>query len=515
MKKYTTILLFCLLLLNISCKDYFDLQRPPQNPWGNIDEFERVPIALYAGLWGGDKWAIPWVNYTLVKSNMGDDVNWVSDDTYGFWRKTKEYNAYTDRNIVLLYRPIATANNALEFVESNNGNPYPGESAENIQYNVNRIIGEIHFVRAFSYYILETTFGHAYVPGGANSTKDIPMPTTYAKSITEAKNPKIGTTKEVFDLIVADLKKAKEMLPEKYILGKMNPSYQVRATRFAASGMLMRTYFQMGDYTNTLAECNYLIDENKGDFDLSEDPIEAFNKSSVSRGKEVIFYAPYYDTSLPSPQHLSPLNDTWENHLCSWSEVHLAESVIKRLGWMNDPVNDTTINLAARKDKRFQQLFALRYPKALAKPGQDVDNRTQIKNITTIWNNKFYRGTGLMNTNVPLIRLAEVYLTRSICRFLAGDKGGAAADLNVVRKRAWDTRIGGAYPAITASTITDQMINDERLLELFNEGDRIDYLRGLKKDIPKGERGAGTDPYTSEDFVWAIPVREILYNEGL
>lgn len=515
MKRTISITLFCILLLSFGCSDYFEMDRPPQNPWGNVDEFERIPIGLYAGLWGGDKWNIPWVNWTIVKNSMGDDISWVTDASYGYWRKTKEFNIYTDKNILLLYRPIATANNALEFVDKNDGNPYPKESLENIQNNVNRIIGEIHFVRAYSYYYLQTTFGHAYVPGGANSTKDIPMPTTYAKSIEEAKNPKIGTTKEVFDLIVSDFQKAKELLPEKYELNKHHSSYKVRANRFAASAMLMRTYFQMGDYTKSLAECNFIIDQNNGEYDLSEDPIEAFNKSTISRGKEVIFYAPYYDTSLPSPQHLSVLNNTWENKLCNWTETRMGETTIKRIGWMNNPLSDTTFNIAARRDKRFQQLIAVRYPETLAKPGQDKDNRAEIRNITTVWNNKFYRGTGQMNTNIPLIRLAEVYLTRSICKFIANDKSGAAADLNMVRKRAWDVEIGGAYPEVTAATITEQLINDERIIELFNEGDRVDYLRGLKRDIPKGERGAGTDPYTSEDFVWAIPVRETLYNEGL
>lgn len=515
MKRSIYITLFCILLLNIGCSDYFEMDRPPQNPWGNVDEFERVPIALYAGLWGGDKWNIPWVNWSIVKNSMGDDVNWVSDASYGYLRNTKEFNIYTDKNILLLYRPIATANIALEFVEQNQGNPYPTESVENIENNVNRIIGEIHFIRAYSYYLLQTTFGHAFVPGGDNSTRDIPMPTTYAKTIEEAKNPKIGTTKEVFDLIVADFQKAKELLPEKYELNKQHPSYKVRANRFAASAMLMRTYFQMGDYVNTLAECNFIIDQNNGEYDLSEDPIEAFNKSSIARGKEVIFYAPYYDNTLPAPQHLSVVNHTWENKLCNWSETRMGESTITRLGWMINPQSDTSFTLKARADKRFQQLIAVRYPEQHAKPGQEIDNRAQIRNITTLWNNKYYRGTGLMNTNVPLIRLAEVHLTRSICRLMAGDNAGAAADLNVVRKRAWDTNVGGAYTEITSASITEQMINDERLIELFNEADRIDYLRGLKKDIPKGERGAGTDPYTSEDFVWEIPVREILYNEGL
>lgn len=515
MKKIIFIALLSLILFSSGCTKYFELDRTPQNPWSTVDEFERVPIALYAGLWGGDKWNIPWVNWTIVKTSMGDDVNWVSDAEWGYWRKTKEFNIYTDKNILLLYRPIATANNALEFVEINGGNPYPNESAATIENNVNRIIGEIHFIRAYSYFFLQTTFGHAYVPGGNNTTGRIPMPTTYAKSIEEAKNPKIGNTQEVFDLIISDFKKAKEMLPEKYISGVHNPSYQVRATRFAASALLMRTYFLMGDYTSAMTECNYIIDENKGEFDLSEDPVEAFNKSVISRGREVIFYAPYYDLTLPSPQHLSVLNNTWDNHLCNWTETRMGESTIKRIGWMKDPLADTSFNIAARRDKRFQQLIAVRYPLSMAQPDQNVDNRVQINNITSLWCNKYYRSNSQMNTNVPLIRLAEVYLTRSIIRFKAGDKSGAASDLNIVRRRAWDEIVGGAYPELTAGAITEQIINDERLIEMFNEGDRIDYLRGLKVDISRGERGPGTDPFTSDVFIWAIPEREIIYNEGL
>ena len=515
MKPYKIIALFFILTLNFGCENYFELDRPPQAPWSTVSEFERVPIALYAGIWGGDTWNIPWVNWAVVNNSMGDDVNWVSDAEWGYWRKTQEFNIYTNKNWTLLYRPIATANNALQFVDKNGGNPFPLASAADSVNNVNRIIGEIHFVRAYAYYLLETTFGHAYVPNGDNSSKDIPMPTTYAKTMEEGTNPVIGTTKEVYDLIVSDFKKAKELLPEQFSASLMNPSYVVRANRFAASAMLMRTYFLMGDYSDALVECNYIINQNNGAYDLSEDPIEAFNKSTIDRGREVIFYAPYYDNNMPAPQHLSVLNNTWSNSLCNWTETRMGEGTIKRLGWMNNPVNDTTFNVAARRDKRFQQLCAVRYPVNLAKPGQETDNRSEIKNITTIWCNKFYRGSGQMNTNVPLIRLAEIYLTRSICRFMAGDKSGAAADLNFVRKRAWDVNVGGAYTDITSSNISEQMIDDERVIELFNEGDRLNYLRSLKKDIPKGERGPGTDPYTSSDFIWAIPASETLYDKGL
>lgn len=510
------ILLSCLLLVSASCsEEYFELQRPPQTPWSNAEEFERAPIGLYASLFNGDSWNMPWVDITIVKTSMGDDVDWVSNAEWGYWRQTKTFNKYTDKGFLLIYRTIGGANNAIEFVESKNGNPFPGESTESIQKNVNRIIGELHFIRGYAYYLLATTFGHAYVPGGPNSTPDFPMPTRYPKSVEEAKNPKIGTTQEIYDLIVADFAKAKELLPKTYE-ASMHPSYQVRATHFAASAMLARTYFQRGEYAKASEECTHVIDQNQGLFDLSEDPLAAFSTSTLARAKEVVFYLPYYDVTGQAPMHLTVLNHSagpWGK--CGWVETHMGNSTIQRLGWMTNPKADTTLKLAAKRDKRFQQLFVVRYPKENRKPEQEYDDRSEVNAIATIWPYKYYRGEKQFNTNVPLIRLAELYLTRAICRMKANDKAGAAADLNVVRKRAWDTSIGGPYQEITAGEITETMIHDERLIEMFGENDRIDYLRGLKADIPKGERAAGADPYTSEDFVWAIPTRERLYNEAL
>jgi starch-binding outer membrane protein, SusD/RagB family len=511
MYKYIFVIAFSLFSVGCS-KDYFELERPPQNPWGTLDEFERAPIGIYASIFSGHQWNIPWVNHAVVKNSMGDDVNWVSNGEWGYWRKTKEFNIYTDKNILLLYRTVAAANNALEFVNDHNGNPYPAENPENLENNLKRIIGEIHFVRGYAYFLLQTTFGEAYVPGGPNADIRIPMPTKYPKSLDEAKNPKMGTTQEVYDLILADFKKAKELLPEKYLEGVHNPSYQVRANKFAAAAMLMRTYLQRGELNNALTESNFIIDQNKGEYDLTEDPIAAFNKSSATRGREVIFYAPYYDVTSITPNHLSVLNSTWDGKKCNWNETRMSDVTLRRLGWMQD-TKDTTLSVVARRDKRFTQLFSVRYPAGYARPGIETDARNEIKNMTTVWPYKCYRGPAGMNTNVPLIRLAEVYLTRSICRFRAGDRTGAAADLNTVRRRAWNTAVGGPFREINVADLTENTIHDERLIELFNEGDRIDYLRGLKMDIPRGDRGAGSDPYTHKDFVWDMPVRETLYND--
>lgn len=510
-----TIVLGCSLLLN-ACDDFFDIDRPPQLPWSTVAEFERAPIGAYAGLFNGHEWNMAWVNERIVKASMGDDVGFVENPEWGYQWNSKEFNKYTERNFVQLYRVIATTNNALEFVQQHNGNPFPGIPLSEIENNVNRIVGELHFVRAYAYSILVNTFGHAYIPGGDNSTPEIPMPTQYASSVTEARNPRIGTTQEVYDLIVSDLRKAKTLLPEQFDPAKHHPSYQVRANRFAASGMLMRTYLAKGKYDSAMMEANYIIDQNNGAYDLSEDPIEAFNKSSVARGKEVIFYAPFFDSDLPPPNHLSVINHRWSGSKCGWVETYMGFKTVMRLGYMSNPQNDTTINDVARNDKRFTQLMAVRYPMNKHLPTQEFETRPQINTYTTIWCNKYYQGDNGDRTNVPLIRLAEIYLTRAYLHFRNNDKDAAAADLNVVRSRSWDeAKAGTPYVPLTGAALTEQQIHDERVLEMFNEGDRLDYLRAIKQDVPLGERGSGTEPYTSEKFVWSIPPLELNFNDAL
>jgi hypothetical protein len=510
-----SLVLGCALICN-SCNDFFDIDRPPQLPWTTVAEFERAPIGAYAGLFGGQEWNMAWVNDRIVKASMGDDVGFVENPEWGYQWNSKDYNKYTERNFVQLYRVIATTNNALEFVAQHNGNPFPGAPSSDIENNVNRIIGELHFIRAYAYYILINTFGHAYVPGGDNSGKEIPMPTRYAASVAEARNPKIGSTQEVYDLIVSDLRKAKELLPEQFDASKHHPSYAVRANRFAASGMLMRTYLVKGKYDSALAEANYIIDQNNGAYDLSEDPIQAFNKSGVARGKEVIFYAPFFDLNLPAPNHLSVINHRWSSTKCGWVETYMGFETVKRLGYMTDPESDTTINSTAKNDKRFTQLMAVRYPINKHLPTQEFETRSAISSYTTIWCNKYYRGSNDDRTNVPLIRLAEIYLTRAFLHFINNDKDAAAADLNVVRSRAWDAaKAGTPYVPLTGASLTEQQLDDERILEMFNEGDRLNYLRSIQHNVPLGERGDGTEPYTSEKFVWSIPPLELNFNDAL
>ncbi|NJK84979.1 MAG: RagB/SusD family nutrient uptake outer membrane protein [Bacteroidales bacterium] len=131
----------------------------------------------------------------------------------------------------------------------------------------------------------------------------------------------------------------------------------------------------------------------------------------------------------------------------------------------------------------------------------------------TIHCNKYFRGPDGNFTNIPVIRLPEMYLTRAILRFKRGDFEGAAKDLDAVRKRAWDEYIAGSpYQPLSAGEVTEELIDNERIKELGFEGDYWFYTIALGKPILPGDRGLDVpnrqiDPPYSNAF-HPVPQRE-------
>ncbi len=527
------IVLICIVfMLSTACEnpEFFELERPVQSPWQSLPEFERAALGAYNRLYAIGDWGNYYNIWVLYRNAVADDCEWATpgDKTWGWYRDTEFNKQWLDNDLFSnTYVAISSINDALQFVEDKGGDPYPNISQEDRNNNFNRLVGELHFLRGYSYFMNATIFVNAYVPGGANDAQQIPLRTTKSDSYEAASNSKIGTTQEIWEQILSDFQKAYDLLPERYIAGKMHTSYQAgRANKFAAASMLARTYFAMGNYVKAKEFANFVIEQNGGDYDLTEDPIEAFNKSVLGRGNEVIMYIPSYDLIMGRKN----LYSGCYNHSIfaapnAWTATHMDYVTIQRLGWMNNPKTDTTINLEARIDKRFTQLIYVREPANVPVAEQNPDKYYEVRsNLTwrTLVANKASRGPAGDNTNLPQIRLAEMYLTRSILRFKDGDKQGAANDLNVVRKRAFNAAVAGvSYELsdrfVTAANITEQMIGDERVIEMFMEGDRIDYLRGLKVNVPNNNPDRGVPasvPYTDKGFVWPIPVQETDLNNA-
>ncbi|MEM1135802.1 MAG: RagB/SusD family nutrient uptake outer membrane protein [Bacteroidota bacterium] len=530
-KYYIIVSILSLCASSCNNDDFFEPTNPPENPWINLEEFEKSAAGAYwAGLNRGS-----WDNMVggprLLKTCQSDIAQLLEGTSANvpfseMYNRTSnieiDKSTNTFRNA---YRVITIANSALDFIEENEGNPYPNIGESDIKNNLRRIEGELHFMRGYAYYMMSTVLLPAYEPGGNNnSEKRLPIRISFDDNLEGAKNPEIGTTQQIYDLMLADFTKAKDLLPERFDPTLHHPSYaEGRANRFAASAMLARLYFMMGLDQEALIELNYIIDENGGDYDLSEDPIEAFNRDDETRGREVIWYTYYADPIRNSNarelttmtlQSYNATNGGFEKDngflRITWNQFTLSYAALKQIGWMTDPQNNEfSITPEALQDKRFLQV----YRKLEGyNPDPEADPtvfETIHSQVTTpmVWCDKYYRGKVLgSRTNIPLIRLAEMYLTRSLLRLRNGDAAGATNDLNVVRNRAEIGDLPG--------TITEDDIHNERIKELAFEGDRTDYLRSAKLNIPPGDRGINEVPYNDKSLVWPIPQRELDLNLG-
>ena len=103
--------------------------------------------------------------------------------------------------------------------------------------------------------------------------------------------------------------------------------------------------------------------------------------------------------------------------------------------------------------------------------------------------------------DVPVIRLAEMYLTRAESNFRLGTTVGATplADVNAIRTRAGLAGLG----AVTLDAITK-----ERFLELAFEGQYLTDAKRLQKSV-------GTLAWNAPALVLPIPQREIDVNKKL
>lgn len=532
LKYLTAVMTLITGLFVSSCNqdDFFELTNPPEFPWLNVSEYEMAAVspynyAFYSG-WGGHFYFAD----VVFRDAMTDLLYHIPGATADY-PVNEVYNRQTSVNNISRvsesfssgYRAIGLANAALDFYYNNNGNPFPSATTQDKNFNLPRIAGELHFMRAFSYFYM--TIRHCPVPEdpGFETEEILPL----RKSFTDAEgaiNAEFVTTRAIYDFIVEDLTKAIELLPTTYLDGVHHPSYRIgRANQHVAKALLARVYFRLGDFSKAEALATEVIEE--GPYTLNQDPIEAFNRSDASQGNEVIWQALFYDETLresPNDVTLFTFLDyraTNGGHgeffkRSSWHTYSMSNPMAQRLGWMDESLGETE---SARFDKRYRQLYHRlegNRDRLGDNPDEYEQQYTHVKE-PRIWGDKYFRAANGQYGNVPVIRLAELYLTRAIIRFKNNDMSGAAADLNVVRRRAWDeTAAGVAYDDsdafLTSANITEEMIHQERIKELAFEGDWLLYSQAMGLPLLAGERVGVSEieaPYSG--LYWPVPQSEL------
>ena len=150
-------------------------------------------------------------------------------------------------------------------------------------------------------------------------------------------------------------------------------------------------------------------------------------------------------------------------------------------------------------------------------PGKQITGFLNGASIVK-WQNRHADGSDIhdgtfMDTDIPLFRLAEIYLTRAETNYRLGNTDAALADLQTIQKRANRKEISGA--------IDEQTLIDEWCREFYMEGRRrSDLVRfGLftgSKYIWDFKGGiAGGSGVLSKYNVYPIPVTDLAGNPNM
>lgn len=308
-----------------------------------------------------------------------------------------------------------------------------------------RVEGEAKFIRGLIYFELIELYAKPYSAGSTTTNLGVPIVLEPTREITADSRVSRATVEEVYTQILSDLESAESLLPD---------ANDVFANKTAAAAILSRVYLQQEDFASARDAADRAI--GYGTNSLVGSYAEAFNNSSNS--SEDIF-------------------DLQVNEQDGDNSMHTYWSVPDYGGRDGDvEVLDKHIDFYDPSDDRL---------------------------------NLFYDGNGarrsgkwqLQFKNVPIVRLAEMYLTRAETNFREGTAIGDTYlnDLNLIRDRVGLSTLGTA-------TLNDILL--ERKLEIAHEGQGIHDVKRLRLSVD------GYD-YDADKLVFPIPQREININDNL
>jgi starch-binding outer membrane protein, SusD/RagB family len=314
--------------------------------------------------------------------------------------------------------------------------------------------GEARFIRGAVYFELARLYGKQWGDGNNATNLAVPLVLTPTTTVTDANKIPRNSVAEVYAQAIDDLTKAESLLPAN------NGFY---ASKTTAAAILARLYLQQRNFTGARDAANRVIVSNK--YRLATPFAAAFNSKLNNGGAN-------------SPEYVFAI------------QVNDQDGT----NGMNTFFGTTIGSIpgtAGRGDIRIQPAFI-----ALYETG-DVRGTFFTRVGANTFTNKFLDRFG----HVPVVRLAEMILTRAEANFRLGTAIGATplADINSIRARAGAKEL---------AAVDLNAILKERRLELAFEGFAI-------HDIKRTQGVVGTLPYSSPKLVLPVPQREIDVNKQL
>ncbi|GEP93466.1 SusD family protein [Chitinophaga terrae (ex Kim and Jung 2007)] len=436
------LLLGATMLITTSCNKKLDVLPGTQVPTDQIKNENDIQAILFGG-------------YKSLQNydGFGERFLFVTD----LYTNNNVIYTGTFQNYADVYSQTVAENSTI--ASGMWGNAYEGINGMNLvlsrldlvsDANKKAIEGEAKFIRSVFLFELAGIYGLPYSNGNVTTNLAVPImtkPVLSGDDLGESKKPR-ATVDELYKQVIADLKFAADNLPESYDTKKD----MARANKYAAHAFLSRVYLSMGDYKNAAEEANTVIES--GAYALVPDWANEFNNTTFST--EDIF------AILQTSQSNA---GTSNNGLVTFYSFDQRGEVL---------VDPAFVELYGDGDKRKSFYTVL-----------DPETMTSNK-----WRD-FY-GT------IPVIRLAEMYLTRAEANLRGGTTIGDTPlnDVNTVRTRS---------KAAPLTTVTADDVVNERRLELCFEGD--DYWTNKRLKLNLGQLA-----YNADKAVFPIPLRELQVN---
>ena len=318
-----------------------------------------------------------------------------------------------------------------------------------------RIEGEAKFLRGLIFF--EMTRLYSYDVSGAGPLS-VPV---FTEPLGAFDTPVRATVNEAYEQIVKDFEDVTVLLEGINTSG--------RASSVGAQALLSRVCFYQEDWPGVIGAAEYVIDNFAGKLNggLAGDMLDCFQ------------------TGNPDPEVLFAI--------------------------LSSAVDDASGTLRGYYRVASNSKFTIPIPylvKIGAHVGTHDDARARIDHAFVNLEGKVYTTKfDVEFLNVPVIRLAEVYLNRAEAKVHQGDPAGATADLNVVRERSE----AGSYTG--SATLAD--CEKERNIELYLEGDYFHNMKRLKKPDFAVDINGNRYNWDNVKLVFPIPKSQLDVNPNL
>lgn len=378
-----------------------------------------------------------------------------------------DWGASNDFTVGMYYRLAQEVSFTNSFIE--NAKALEGEEAQNY-------IAEARFLRAFAYYNLIDLYGN------------IPLITEVSTSL-----PEQNTRQELFNFVESELLEIQDLLKES------GSNEYGRVDRVAAWALLSKLYLNAEvwtgtemyakslEYSNKVINSTYsinMVDAN-GNGSAYDELFLADNDSNGAQDEFI------FAINFDGNQSRTYGGTTFLVHAAvggdmdpaefgvngGWSGLRTTKALVNKFDYAVT-ATDADGNPVEWSDGRalfFTEGQELEI-NTIANTFTDGYAVTKFKNVDSEGNAGSDEGGNFVDTDLPLIRLAEIYLNYAevVAREKGGDRSTAVEYINKLRKRAFGDETGN----ITSSDFSLDFVEAERSRELYWEGQRrTDLIR--------------------------------------